>query len=175
MKAGTPALVSLEQLGVTFVAHTFDQSVSEGLGVGYGKAAAAALGIEESRVFKTLLASVEPALPGIVNVVAIVPVNTQVSLKALAECIGAKRCEMVAATDAQRITGYVVGGISPFGQKKLLTTVVDSSVEKFSTIFVSGGKRGLDVEVAPSDLIRVLDARLAPIVEIERKRGLELK
>ena len=163
MKAATPALVTLEQRGVSFVVHSFDQTSVEGNDVGYGRAAAAALGVEESRVFKTLLASVEPQLSGVAHVVAIVPVNTQVSLKALAEAIGAKRCEMAAAQAAQRITGYVIGGISPFGQRKKLTTVVDQSAELLTTMFVSGGKRGLDVELSPSDLVRVLDARVAAI------------
>jgi Cys-tRNA(Pro)/Cys-tRNA(Cys) deacylase len=163
MKAATPALVTLEHHGISFVAHTFDQTSIEGNDVGYGRAAAAALGVEESRVFKTLLASVEPPHSGVAHVVAIVPVNTQVSLKALAEAIGAKRCEMAAAQVAQRITGYVIGGISPFGQRKKLMTVVDQSAEQLTTMFVSGGKRGLDVELSPSDLVRVLDARVAAI------------
>jgi Cys-tRNA(Pro)/Cys-tRNA(Cys) deacylase len=90
-------------------------------------------------------------------------VNTQVSLKALAEAIGANRCEKAASQVAQRITGYVIGGISPFGQRKKLMTVVDQSAEQLTTMFVSGGKRGLDVELSPSDLVRVLDARVAAI------------
>ena len=121
---------------------------------GYGRAAAQALGVEESRVFKTLLAKSEKSV-----VVAIVPVSTQLSLKALALVLGVKRCEMVPAHDAQRITGYVVGGISPFGQKKKLFTVIDESALDFPTIFVSGGRRGLDIEVAASDLVRLLEAK----------------
>jgi Cys-tRNA(Pro)/Cys-tRNA(Cys) deacylase len=96
-------------------------------------------------------------------VVAIVPVNTQLSLKALAQVLHAKRCEMVAARDASRITGYVVGGISPFGQKRMLSTVVDESAVLHTTIFVSGGRRGLDIEVGAVDLIDALHASLGAI------------
>ena len=163
MKGATPAMVMLERSGVEFAVHAFDHDLVDAEELGYGRAAAQALGVEESRVFKTLLASVEPPLSGVAHVVAIVPVNTQVSLKALAEAIGAKRCEMAAAQVAQRITGYVIGGISPFGQRKKLMTVVDQSAEQLTTMFVSGGKRGLDVELSPSDLFRVLDARVAAI------------
>lgn len=153
MKGATPAMVMLERSGIEFAVHAFDHDVADTEGLGYGRAAAHALGVEESRVFKTLLAQSEKSA-----VVAIVPVSSQLSLKALALVLGVKRCEMVPAHDAQRITGYVVGGISPFGQKKKLLTVVDESARDFPTIFVSGGRRGLDIEVAPSDLLRVLDA-----------------
>ncbi|MFM1839943.1 MAG: Cys-tRNA(Pro)/Cys-tRNA(Cys) deacylase YbaK, partial [Actinomycetota bacterium] len=112
-----------------------------------------ALKVDESRVFKTLLAQSEKTA-----VVAIVPVSAQLSLKSLAQVLGVKRCEMIPAQDAQRITGYVVGGISPFGQKKKLTTVVDQSALTLNTMFVSGGRRGLDLEIAPTDLIQVLGA-----------------
>ena len=91
------------------------------------------------------------------------PVNTQLSLKALAQVLRAKRCEMVAAKDASRITGYVVGGISPFGQKRILPTVIDESAVLHTTIFVSGGRRGLDIEVGATDLIAALHATLGVI------------
>ena len=148
----------LERSGVEFAIHAFDHELVDVEELGYGKAAAHALGVDESRVFKTLLAQTEKSA-----VVAIVPVSSQLSLKSLALVLGVKRCEMVLATDAQRITGYVVGGISPFGQKKKLFTVVDASATEHQTIFVSGGRRGLDLEVAPSDLIRVLDAKSGAI------------
>lgn len=127
-------------------------------GLGYGRAAAAALGVDEAQVFKTLLVEVDgrPA-------VAVVPVARQLSLKAVAAALGGKRAEMLDPAAAQRITGYVVGGISPFGQKRLLPTVIDVSCEGMPTIFVSAGKRGMDLEVAPSDLVRVLGARTAAI------------
>jgi len=153
MKGATPAMVMLERSGIEFAVHAFDHDLVDAEELGYGRAAAHALGVDESRVFKTLLAQSEKSA-----VVAIVPVSSQLSLKALAQVLGVKRCEMVSANDAQRITGYVVGGISPFGQKKKLLTVVDESASDLSTMFVSGGRRGLDIEVAPTELIRVLDA-----------------
>jgi len=153
-------MVALDAISVRYVAHSFDHDAATSSDVGYGKAAAAALGVEEERVFKTLLARTDREF-----VVAIVPVDTTVSLKALATALGVKRCEMARPEDAQRVTGYVVGGISPFGQKKLLATVIDESSELFDTIFVSGGRRGLDLEIAPADLIAALGARSAPIAQ----------
>lgn len=155
MAAKTPALVALAKAGV---AHTAQEFEHDGSDRNYGKLAAAALGVDEARVFKTLLvvADGRPA-------VGIVPVAGQLSLKGVAAALGAKKAEMCDPAVAQRLTGYVVGGISPFGQKKRLPTVLDASASGFATIFVSGGRRGLDVEVAPSDLVRVLDATVAPI------------
>ena len=162
MKGATPAMVMLERSGIEFAVHAFDHDLVDAEELGYGRAAAHALGVDESRVFKTLLAQSEKSV-----VVAIVPVSSQLSLKALAQVLGVKRCEMVPANDAQRITGYVVGGISPFGQKKKLLTVVDESAIDLSTMFVSGGRRGLDIEVAPTELIRVLDALSGAIATSE--------
>lgn len=160
MKSATPAMVALDAASIHYVAHSFDHDVVTASDVGYGKAAAAALGVEEGRVFKTLLARADSAF-----VVAIVPVNTTVSLKSLAAALGVKRCEMARPEDAQRVTGYVVGGISPFGQKKLLDTVIDESCAAYESIYVSGGRRGLDIEVSPHDLIAVLHARAASIAQ----------
>ena len=162
MKGATPAMVMLERSGIEFAVHAFDHDLVDSQELGYGRAAAHALGVDESRVFKTLLAQSEKSA-----VVAIVPVAAQLSLKALALVLGVKRCEMVPASDAQRITGYVVGGISPFGQKKKLFTVIDESALDLPTIFVSGGRRGLDIEVAPADLIRVLDAKTGALAVTE--------
>lgn len=156
---GTPATVALERAGVEFRVHAFDNDVAPGE-VGYGKAAAAALGVAEERVFKTLLVEV----PGpIRHAVAVVPVSGQLSLKAMAVAVGAKRVDMLDPRVAERTTGYVVGGISPFGQRKLLPTVVDESVFLHDSVFVSGGKRGLDIEIAPSVLLDVLGAITAAI------------
>jgi Cys-tRNA(Pro)/Cys-tRNA(Cys) deacylase len=116
-------------------------------------------------VFKTLLARVDGR-----PVVAIVPVGGQLSLKELAAALGAKRAEMLDPADAQRITGYVVGGISPFGQRTRLVTVADESLLLHETVFVSGGRRGLDVEMAPDDLIRLLDAHTAPLLSASGPR-----
>ena len=162
MKGATPAMVMLERSGIEFAVHAFNHDLVDTEELGYGRAAAHALGVDESRVFKTLLAQSEKSA-----VVAIVPVSAQLSLKALALVLGVKRCEMVPVLDAQRITGYVVGGISPFGQKKKLFTVIDESALDLPTIFVSGGRRGLDIEVAPVDLIRVLDAKTGALAVTE--------
>ena len=129
----------------------------------YGIAAAEALGVDPDRVFKTLLADLTTDR-GVEQVVGIVPVSGQLSLRELAATFGAKRAEMCPPDVAQRITGYVVGGISPFGQKKRLRTAIDETCILFDTVLVSGGRRGLDVEVAPDDLVRLLDAVIAPIV-----------
>ena len=162
MKGATPAMVMLERSGIEFAVHAFDHDLVDSQELGYGRAAAHALGVDESQVFKTLLAQSEKSA-----VVAIVPVSAQLSLKALALVLGVKRCEMVPANDAQRITGYVVGGISPFGQKKKLFTVIDESALDLPTIFVSGGRRGLDIEVAPADLVRVLEAKTGALAVTE--------
>jgi Cys-tRNA(Pro)/Cys-tRNA(Cys) deacylase len=153
-KGGTPAIVALEAAGVAFAVQSFEVHDDRN----YGRAAAAALGVEEERVFKTLLAEVDgqPA-------VGIVPVSGQLSLKELAAALSGKKAEMMDPGVAQRLTGYVVGGISPFGQKRLLPTVIDETCILFDTVFVSAGRRGMDVEVAPDDLVRLLGAIVAPL------------
>jgi len=158
-KGGTPATVLLRQAGVDFTVHQFEHDPAER---SYGAAAAEALGVDPKRVFKTLLVTVEGlAAPNIA--VAIVPVSGQLSLKEMAAAVGAKHAEMCDPVVAQRVTGYVVGGISPFGQKKQLPTAIDETCLLYDTIFVSGGKRGFDIEIAPDDLIRILNAVTAPI------------
>jgi Cys-tRNA(Pro)/Cys-tRNA(Cys) deacylase len=156
---GTPAIVALHAAGVPFVVHEFAHEAGRR---GYGTAAAAALGVEPERVFKTLLADVHGA-PGVERVVGIVPVSGQLALGELAAAVGAKRAVMCPADVAERLTGYVVGGISPFGQKRRLPTVIDETCVLWDTIFVSGGRRGLDVELAPQALIDVLGALVGPI------------
>ena len=119
----------------------------------FGLEAAAALGVEPARVYKTLLASVDGTLT-----VAIVPVSGQLDLKALARAIGGRRAEMADPAAAERATGYVVGGISPVGQKRSHPTVLDSSALEHPTILVSGGRRGLDLELAAADLVTITAA-----------------
>jgi len=155
-RGGTPAIVALTAAGVRFEVHEFDNLPTER---GYGLAAADALGVEPDRVFKTLLATIDDTN----QAVGIVPVSGQLSLKELAAAVGAKRAEMCPPQTAERLTGYVVGGISPFGQKRPLPTVIDETCILFDTIFVSGGRRGLDIEIAPDDLIAVLSGTTAPI------------
>ncbi len=153
------AIVSLSAAGVPFTVHEFSHVPGER---NYGLVAAEALGVESDRVFKTLVANLTTER-GTEQVVGIVPVSGQLSLRELAAALGGKRAEMCPAEVAERITGYVVGGISPFGQKKRLRTAIDETCVLFETVFVSGGKRGLDLEIAPDELVRVLDAVVAPI------------
>lgn len=143
-----------------FVVHEYERDESRR---DYGTEAAEALGVDHDRVFKTLLVSVVGATDGVTEAVAIVPVSAQVALKSFAAATGAKRAEMCERSRAERLTGYVVGGISPFGQKKRLPTVIDETCELAETIYVSGGKRGVDVEVRPGDLVGLLDAVVADI------------
>jgi Cys-tRNA(Pro)/Cys-tRNA(Cys) deacylase len=153
--AGTPATVALTRAGVAFTAHAYEHDPRA---AAYGLEAAEKLGIDPDRVFKTLLANVDGALA-----VGIVPVAQQLDLKALAQALGGKRAEMADPAVAERRTGYVVGGISPIGQKTALPTVLDESAILSETILVSGGRRGLDLELAPDDLLAVTAGRYAPI------------
>jgi len=153
--AGTPATVALTRAGVAFTAHAY---AHDPRAAAYGLEAAEKLGIDPDRVFKTLLATVDGALA-----VGIVPVAQQLDLKALAQALGGKRAEMADPAVAERRTGYVVGGISPIGQKTALPTVLDESAILCETLFVSGGRRGLDLELAPDDLLAVTGGRYAPI------------
>jgi len=154
--AGTPALVALASAGVPHTAHAYEHDPASTLG--YGLEAAHALGVEPDRVFKTLLTTVDGHL-----VVAVVPVTTTLDLKALASAAGGKKAAMAERAAAERATGYVVGGISPLGQKTALPTVVDETVWLFDTVLVSGGRRGLDVELAPDDLVRLTSATVADV------------
>lgn len=153
--AGTPATVALSRLGIAFTEHRYDHDPGA---TSYGEEAAEVLGLDPRRVFKTLFASVDGKL-----VVGVVRVSGQLDLKALAATVGGKKAAMARPADAERATGYVVGGISPVGQKRTHPTVVDETALLHSTVFVSGGRRGLDLELAPADLVRATRATLAPI------------
>jgi Cys-tRNA(Pro)/Cys-tRNA(Cys) deacylase len=155
MRAATPAIAALVKAGADHHVHQYEHDPDAG---SYGREAADEMGVDPGRVFKTLVASVAGTL-----VVGVVPVATTLDLKALAGALGAKRAEMADPAEAERSTGYVLGAISPLGQKRRLTTVVDQSVEKWGTMYCSGGHRGLEIEVAPADLVRLTGARLAPI------------
>jgi len=128
---------------------------------GHGEAAVAALGADPSQVFKTLVARVDGALT-----VAVVPVAGMLDLKALAAAVGGRKAVMAEPADAERTTGYVVGGISPLGQRKALPTVVDESALDFGTVLVSAGRRGLQVELPPAELVRLTRARTAPLARL---------
>ncbi|MFI6351832.1 Cys-tRNA(Pro) deacylase [Streptomyces sp. NPDC050743] len=152
---GTPATVALSSAGVDFTVHSYDHDPSH---PSYGEEAAEAMGVSADRVFKTLVADVDGALT-----VAVVPVSGSLDLKALAAAVGGKRATMADPTLAERTTGYVRGGISPLGQRKKLPTVLDESAEAHETICVSAGRRGLEVELSPTDLTKLTNAVLAPI------------
>ena len=152
---GTPATALLGRQKVTHRIHEYPHDARSG---SYGTEAAAALGIDPAHCFKTLVAEVDGAL-----VVAVVPVTGALDLKALAGAVGGKRAAMAEPTSAERTTGYVRGGISPLGQRKRLPTVVDASAVALPTIYVSAGRRGLEVELAPADLVRLTDAVVAAI------------
>jgi Cys-tRNA(Pro)/Cys-tRNA(Cys) deacylase len=149
----------LDGAGAPYAVHEFHHEPGER---NYGQVAAEALGVEPERVFKTLVANLTTDR-GVEQVVGVVPVSGQLSLKELAAALGGKRAEMCPTDVAQRITGYVVGGISPLGQKKRLRTAIDETCILFDTVFVSGGRRGLDLEIAPEVLVALLDAVVAPI------------
>jgi Cys-tRNA(Pro)/Cys-tRNA(Cys) deacylase len=152
---GTPATQLLSKQKIAFTLHPYDHDPRA---EAYGDEAAAALGVDATRIFKTLIAVVDAKL-----VCGVVPVAARLDVKALAAAVGGKRAAMAEPAAAARATGYVVGGISPIGQKSRLPVVVDASAEHFDTVFVSAGKRGLQVELAPADLAAVAHARFAPI------------
>ncbi|MCM3300177.1 Cys-tRNA(Pro) deacylase [Streptomyces pseudogriseolus] len=152
---GTPATVALTAAGVPFTVHSYEHDPSH---PSYGEEAAEAMGVSPDRVFKTLVADVDGALT-----VAVVPVAGQLDLKALAAAAGGKRAAMADPALAERTTGYVRGGISPLGQRKKLPTVLDASATRHDTICVSAGRRGLEVELTPTDLATLTAATVAPI------------
>lgn len=154
---GTPATVELTRAGVDFTLHTYEpdpQAESKGMDAAVG------LGVDPSTVFKTLLARVDDAL-----VVGVVPVDRQLDLKAIAAAAGGRKARMAEVAEAERSTGYVVGGISPIGQRKRLRTFVDVSVRRLDTMIVSAGRRGMQIELAPDDLVAVCDATVAEIAK----------
>lgn len=157
----TPATRALTEAGVEFTEHPYEHDPRAD---SYGLEAAEAIGVPSERVLKTLLAQTDqPRDHGLV--VGIVPVTGQLDLKALAAVVGAKKATMADPALAERTTGYVVGGISPIGQKRALPTVLDESALRHETVFVSGGRRGLDLEIAPGDLASVTGAIVAAIAK----------
>jgi Cys-tRNA(Pro)/Cys-tRNA(Cys) deacylase len=154
--AATPAVRTLDRAKVPYTLHTYD--AGHPVDTGYGEAAAAALGADPRRLFKTLVTRVDGALT-----VAVVPVSGSLDLKALAAAAGGRRAVMAEPADAERATGYVLGGISPIGQRTRLPTVVDESALGFATVLVSAGRRGLQVELPAAELVRLTAARTAAI------------
>ncbi len=146
----TPAVVAAERAGITFTLHEYEHDPKA---ESYGLEAAEKTGVDPARVFKTLVVAQDGKLS-----VAIVPVASQLDLRALG-----KRAALAERAAAERATGYVLGGISPLGQRKRLPTLLDESALEFATIYVSGGRRGLEIELAPADLVRLTDARVAAV------------
>ncbi|HLT61865.1 MAG TPA: Cys-tRNA(Pro) deacylase [Microlunatus sp.] len=154
-RGGTPATAKLTQARIEFTLHPYDHDPAS---TAYGDEAAAALGVDPLRIFKTLVADVAGS-----PVLAVVPVGRQLDLKALAAARGAKKAALADPEDAARLTGSVVGGISPIGSRRPLPVIIDGSAEDHPTIFVSAGKRGLQVELAPADLRSVTGGTFAAI------------
>jgi Cys-tRNA(Pro)/Cys-tRNA(Cys) deacylase len=155
---GTPATAALTRLGIAFTLHPYEHDPQA---ESYGAEAAEALGVDPARIFKTLMAEVDGALA-----CAVVPVAGQLSLKKLAAALAGKRAAMADPRLAARASGYVLGGISPIGQKGRRPVVVDESALGWPTVFVSAGRRGLQVELAPADLLRATAAGTAAIADI---------
>ena len=153
--AGTPATTALTRAGVDFGVHPYEHDPAA---PSYGLEAATALGVPAEQVFKTLLVEGERGLA-----VGVVPVSSSLDLKAVAVALGVKKVAMARPEDAERATGYVVGGISPVGQRRSLQTVVDESALGLERVYVSGGRRGLDLSLSPADLLRVTGAVTAVI------------
>jgi Cys-tRNA(Pro)/Cys-tRNA(Cys) deacylase len=152
---GTPATIALRRAGIPFTVHEYAHDPRSS---SFGVEAAAALGVPPERVFKTLIAEVDGKL-----VTGVVPVGGQLDLKALAAAAGGKRAAMAPVAEAEKATGYVAGGISPVGHRRRLPVLVDESAMGFPTVFCSGGRRGLEIELAPADLVRAVDATIARI------------
>lgn len=152
---GTPATAALAAAGVPFTAHPYQHDPAN---TNFGMEASQLLGIDPARVFKTLMVDIDGHLA-----VAIVPVSGNLDLKAAASALGCKKATMADPKAAERRTGYVLGGISPLGQRQHSPTVLDESAMSFDTILVSGGRRGLDIEVAPADLLRLTQGQTAAI------------
>ncbi|MEM9042348.1 MAG: Cys-tRNA(Pro) deacylase [Actinomycetota bacterium] len=162
----TPATRRLRELGIVFGEHAYERSDDLR---DFGREAADALGLDLDEVFKTLLIDVSGgvAVSGprhdSETVVVVVPVSCSVSMKAVAAVVGAKRAAMCDPVRAERLTGYVVGGISPIGQRTALPTIVDETIDLFDVVYVSGGRRGFDVSLAPADLVAATDATVADV------------
>jgi Cys-tRNA(Pro)/Cys-tRNA(Cys) deacylase len=156
--SATPATRVLDAAGVGHRLHPYHHDPASRR---FGEEAAEALGVEPERIFKTLLVDAGGQRPDLA--VAVVPVAGMLDLKAMAEALGVRKVALADPAVAERSTGYLVGGISPLGQKVHLPTLLDETAQLFDTVFVSAGRRGLQVELAPDDLLRVLGARYADI------------
>ena len=152
----TPGILAAQRARVAFTVHEYEHDPAA---ESYGNEAVEKTGANPDQVFKTLVVS----LDGKNLAVAVVPVSAMLSLKLIARAAGAKKAAMADKQLVQRTTGYVLGGVSPLGQKKRLKTFIDDSARNFATLFVSAGKRGLEIELAPEDLARLTGATFAPL------------
>lgn len=151
----TPAVRAAKKAGIQFQLHEYPHdSHASSSTLGYGEEASTLLGLSPKQVFKTLLVSTNTSQLA----VAIIPVSHQLNLKLVAKALDVKKVSMADPHEAEKATGYVLGGISPLGQKKRLAFVIDESINNFSAVYVSGGRRGLEIELAPSDLVRLCQA-----------------
>ena len=151
----TPAIVAIKKAGICFQTHEYQHSPNA---TSYGLEAVEKLGISPERVYKTLVVTDDHSL-----FVAIIPVQLKLSLKAMANAVGAKKITMAHEQKVIATTGYVLGGISPLGQKKQLLTVIDQSAQYIEAMYVSGGKRGLEIEIKPSDLVSLTAGKFVSI------------
>jgi len=154
----TPGIEAARKANILFKVHEYTH---EPASTSYGEEAAEKMGVARERVFKTLVVS----LDGRELAVGVVPVSSMLNMKLLAKAAGAKRAAMASAAEVERATGYVLGGVSPLGQKKRLKTLVHRSAMDFSTIFVSAGRRGLEIELKPDDLVRLTNGLFAPLCQ----------
>jgi Cys-tRNA(Pro)/Cys-tRNA(Cys) deacylase len=152
----TPAVNIAKKAKIAYTLHSYTHDPSS---ASYGEEASEKLGIPASRVFKTLVAQID----GRELVVAVIPVSSMLSMKQIAKAAGSKKAEMANGTDVERSSGYILGGVSPLGQKKRLRTFIDSSAENFATIFVSAGRRGLEIELSTQDLAKITDGKMVVI------------
>ena len=152
---GTPATRALTAADIRFTTHTYDHVATA---VNFGLEAAEKLAVDATRIFKTLLLDADGVL-----VVGVVPVGGRLNLKSLAAAVGARKATLADPVVAERKTGYVVGGISPIGQRTRLVTIIDESALLHDTVLVSGGRRGFDIELSPADLARVTAGTFAPV------------
>jgi Cys-tRNA(Pro)/Cys-tRNA(Cys) deacylase len=154
----TPAINAAQRNKVIHFIHEYNhETTSES----YGDEAAQKLGISTERVFKTLVVNID----NVTLAVAVIPVSAMLSMKLMAKVYGAKKATMAMKTDVERSTGYVLGGVSPLGQKKRLSTFIDTSAKEFTTVFVSAGKRGVEIELSPQDLQQLTQAKLADLCQ----------
>ncbi len=154
----TPGITAARKAGIP---HKIHEYVHDPASESYGQEAAGKLGVAEDRVFKTLVVQLESKE----LLVGIVPVSSMLSMKMLAKAAGAKKAAMASPADVERSTGYVLGGVSPLGQKKRLRTIIDSSATKNATIYVSAGRRGLEIELRPEDLAQLVGGVFAEICQ----------